>query len=332
MSNITLVNSTHNASIDAALCEIIALLNTRFPDRIHSYYIEGSYADNSRITTSDIDLLIIFKGNFANEQERTETEALALRCAAPYAFELDVIALNEQSLSGGISPNFKMGSLLLYGQDIRSQIPLISLIEWTRDRMHSSCWRTVHLFNRPSIITYPLDYPAPSAEFYGYDARKLRLSDGQEVNCTRDLIRLVGWSATAIIAFKAGRYVARKSDCHKIYQECFQDGWDQLLQDLYAQCRGRWNYLIPEDSEERKMLRAICERTLAFENHFLCIYKKFLLAEFPSADEQALLHTLWVLSQIVFQDTEVKEAVRALTDDRRAAVRDAARSVLALFS
>src|ERR1700737_4233453 len=105
MYNVILTNSTHNDSIDAALCEIIVLLNARFPDRIHSYYIEGSYADNSRITTSDIDLLIVFKENFANEQVRTETEALALRCAVSYSFELDVAVLNEQSLSGGISPN-----------------------------------------------------------------------------------------------------------------------------------------------------------------------------------------------------------------------------------
>jgi hypothetical protein len=335
MSNVKLINSTHNASIDAALCEIILLLNTHFPDRIHSYYIEGSYADNSGIATSDIDLLIVCKGNFANEfvneQERTEIEMLALHCAASYSFELDSIVLDAQSLAGGVSPNFKMGSILLYGQDIRLQVPLIPLIEWTRDRMHSSYWRTVHLFNRAPVVTYPLDYPDPSAQFYGYDARKLRLPTGQEVNCTRDLIRLVGWSATAIIAFKAGRYVARKSDCHKIYQECFQDEWGQLLQDIYVQCRGRWNYLIPADSEGRKVLRSICERTLAFENHFLGIYKDFLLSEFQYADEQALLHALWVLNQILFQDREIKEAVQALTEDRRVMVRDAAQSVLALF-
>jgi predicted nucleotidyltransferase len=331
MNRINLTNSTHNDYSDTMLQEIIELLNMRFPDRIHSYYIEGSYADNSCITTSDIDLLIVFKENFGNEQEKTEAEALALRSVTPYSVELDVMVLNEHGLSGGVSPNFKMGSTLLYGQDIRSQFPLISLTEWTRDRMHSSWWRTARLFKRGSVITYPLDYPNPSAEFYGYDARKLRLSNGQEVNCTRDLIRLVGWSATAIIAFKAGRYVARKSDCHKIYQECFHDEWGQLLQAIYEQCRGRWNYLIPEDSEERKMLRSLCQRTLAFESHFLSTYKEFLLLEFQHADEQALLQALWVLGEIVFQDGEVKDALRILADDRRPALREAARLTFAKF-
>jgi hypothetical protein len=278
MDKVRLTNSMQDASIDNALCAIITQLNTHFPDRIHSYYVEGSYADNSHITTSDIDVVVVFKGDFVDKQEATEATAVALRSVAPYAFELDVEIRNEQTLARGVSPNFKMGSVLLYGPDIRPQFPLVSLIEWTRDRMHTSHWRTGHLFNRGGVITYPLDYPDPRAEFYGYDARKWRLPDGQEVNCTRDLIRLVGWSATAIIAFKAGRYVARKSDCHKIYQEYFQDEWGQLLQDIYEQCRGRWNYLILEGREERKMLRSICERTLAFEKHFLSVYAEFLLA------------------------------------------------------
>ena len=332
MNSVKLKNSTQNNHIDTALCEIIALLTTHFPNRIHSYYIEGSYTNNTQVATSDIDLVVVFKEQFGDEQERTKVEALALRCATSYSFELDVIIVNEQRLSKGVSPNFKMGALLLYGQDIRSQMPLISLIEWTRDRMYSSYWRTVHLFNRPSVITYPLNYPNPSAEFYGYDARKLRLPDGREVNCTRDLIRLVGWSATAIIAFKAGRYVARKSDCHKIYLECFQDEWGQFLQDVYEQCRSRWSYLIPEDNEERKMLRALCQRTLTFENHFLCIYKKFLLSELCYADEQALLQALWVHKEIVFQDREIKDVINALANDRRPTIRDAATLALAKFT
>ena len=131
-----------------------------------------------------------------------------------------------------------------------------------------------------------------------------------------------------VIACKADRYVARKSDCHKIYQQCFQDEWGSLLQDIYEQCRGRWNYLIPVDREERKLLRSICERTLAFENHFLSIYKKFLLSELRYGDEQVLLHTLWVLSQIVLQDRDVKKVVQVLADDRRMVIRSSARSVL----
>ena len=42
MDNTKLANSTRNTIIDTALCSVIALLNARFSERIHSYYIEGS--------------------------------------------------------------------------------------------------------------------------------------------------------------------------------------------------------------------------------------------------------------------------------------------------
>jgi hypothetical protein len=46
MNDVNLMNSTHNNTIDtAALHEIIALLNTSFPDRIHSYYIRIVFQD-----------------------------------------------------------------------------------------------------------------------------------------------------------------------------------------------------------------------------------------------------------------------------------------------
>ncbi|HCI80825.1 MAG TPA: hypothetical protein DHW02_14165 [Ktedonobacter sp.] len=276
-----------------------------FPERIRAAYIQGSYADNSNVNTSDIDLLIIFKGNFQQEEQQ-QSELLAKQCIAESAIELDIELVDEQSLVGGISPTFKYGSRLVYGEDIRDRFPLVSLIEWTRDRMHSSLWRTGHLFGRSGSVSYPLDYPDPQGEFYGYDARLLKLPHGREVHCTRDLIRLVGWSATAILAYKAKVYVARKSECHTLYKAHFDDEWGQLVQDIYELCRGKWNYLIPEDEDERRVLRRICERTLMFENHFLRIYKEFMIKELDGNDEQGRQEAMQVLQRVNYRDDDVR--------------------------
>jgi hypothetical protein len=278
-------------------------------------YMEGSYADNDAVNTSDVDLLIVFAGGFERHEEQEQAKATARSCIARSEVELDIEITDERSLAPGIKPALKMGSLLIYGEEIRDSLPLMSLEEGTRDRMHTSYWRIVKLFNRPDVVIYPLDYPDPSGEFYGYNRRKLRLRDGQEVNCTRDLIRLAGWSATALIAFNAGRYVARKSDCHRIYSECFADEWGQLLQDIYEQCRGRWNYLIPTEPSERQALRSICERTLGFENHFLLHYKRFLLSELRGADSQGRQQVVWVLKQIMYRDEEIQEALAVASDE-----------------
>ena len=305
---IYLANSTHNTLVNTLLLNIIETFEVNFPQRIRAYYVEGSYADASSVTTSDLDVLLIFKERFVSD-EAQKAEELARLCESESMIELDIEYVDEQSLANGVSPTLKLGSSFIYGEDIRDALPLIPLEEWTRDRMHSSLWRTVYLCNRPPLIHYPLTYPDPQGEFYGYDARMLRLPSGQEVHCTRDLIRLVGWSATAMIAFKVGRYVARKSECHKMYQACFDDEWGQLLQDIYELCRGKWNYLIPNDLKERKRLRVICERTLSFENHFLQVYKEFVLAQLRSADTKCVLKALSVLQRIVYQDEEILAAI-----------------------
>jgi hypothetical protein len=159
----------------------------------------------------------------------------------------------------------------------------------------------------------------------------LRLADGSEVNCTRDLIRLVGWSATAILAFKAGQYVARKSDCQRLYTDYIADRWTALLYDTYTLCRGRWNYLIPDDLGERRLLRLICSHTLAFENHFLLIYKDFLLRELRSDDVEGKLQALWVLSKIPFKDAEIETAVRALGNDTAESVQENAAEAIRAY-
>ena len=306
---IHLENSTQNNIVNAILQSIIEIFETTFPQRIRAHYVEGSYADASSVATSDIDVLLVFKDRF-EDGEVQRVEELARQCEDEAKLELDIEWVDEQSLVRGVSPTLKFGSSFIYGEDIRNALSLISIEEWTRDRMHSSLWRTVHLCNRPPIIRYPLSYPNPQGEFYGYDARMLQLPNGQEVHCTRDLIRLVGWAATAMIAFKAGRYVARKSECHKMYQAYFNDEWGQLLQDIYELCRGKWNYLIPDDLKEREQLRAICERTLGFENHFLQVYKEFVLAELSNTDPKGVLQTLAVLQRIDYQDEEILTAIR----------------------
>jgi hypothetical protein len=332
MNKIRLLNTTHNEQIDEIIKTVIATFEEAFPQRIRGYYLEGSYANESQVPTSDVDLVLIFKDTFIDEQERAKAEEVARQCALSCSVEMDIPFIEEARLRKvGIGPTLKMGSIVIYGEDIRDKLPLVSLQEWTRDRMHTSYWRTVDLFNRPFVVTYPLAYPDQDGEFYGYDQRKLRLADGSEVNCTRDLIRLVGWSATAILAFKAGQYVARKSDCQRLYTDYISDRWTALLYDTYTLCRGRWNYLIPDDPGERRLLRLICSQTLPFENHFLLIYKDFLLRELRSDDVEGKLQALWVLGKIPYKDTEIEAAVHVLENDPVGHVRENAAEAIRAY-
>jgi hypothetical protein len=67
--------------------------------------------------------------------------------------------------------------------------------------------------------------------------------------------------------------------------------------------------LLPTDLAERRKLREICARTLAFENYFLLVYKEFLLSELRAEDEEGRRIALRVLDQIAYQDEEIERAV-----------------------
>ena len=326
---ITLLQSSGNPAVDQAIVDVIAAFEQTFPGRVSGFYALGSYADSSAITTSDIDLTIIFSGAFASDEERDTAQRMATTCAAASLLELDIELDDEASLALGASPQFKLGSALLYGDDIRARVPLVSLTWWTRDRMHSSWWRVARLFARPAVITPPLDYPEPAARYLGYTRRPVRLPDGRMEPGTRDLIRLTGWAATALLAHQCGVYVARKGESHTLYRQQIGGEWADLLDDIYALCRLRWSYRIPPDPAEQEQLRAICAQTLDFERHFLAIYRPYLLDELHGADPAGALFAAEMLQRAPLCDPVVIAALATLAERDGEPVAPVARAALA---
>ena len=306
---ITLIAATGNAHVDALLREIVTYFEAAFPERVRGYYVIGSYGDASSVSTSDLDLDIVFKRRFESDDECEHARDLCATLQAQTAIELDLDIGDEEGLRAGLSPNLKLAGLCVYGEDIRDQYPLLPLVAWTRDRMHSSYYRLGSLFGRTAPVRAPLTFPDPAGEYYGYDHRPVRLADGSQAPSTRDLIRATGWAATALIAWRAGRYVARKSECHRVYQEVIGDEWTPLLKAIYEDCRKRWNYRIPTELADRALLRQLCARALDFENAFLAAYKIYLLGELRSADAEGRRFAHETLARMPFDDAEVMRAL-----------------------
>jgi hypothetical protein len=325
-SDIHLIASTGDARVDAILRGTASLFALLFPGRIRAIYVEGSHADATGLATSDLDLTIIFRDRFIDEDEAMRARQVLGCCAALSAIEYDAAAVDEAALAHGAWPLLKLASLLVWGEDVRDQMAL-DLAAWTRDRMHTSYWRLGKLFGRSGVVRPPLGYPDPAGEFFGYDARTMRLPDGREIPTTRDLIRATGWAATALLAHQTGRFVARKADCARMYREHIGGEWAPLLDELYANCRGLWQYRLPEDPAERAYLHDLCARTLGFERHFLAIYKDYVLSELRGPDLDGHLRSLEVLGYVPFADPDVLFAVRALAEREGAAPHTLARLV-----
>ncbi|MBV9282913.1 MAG: hypothetical protein JOZ41_22800 [Chloroflexi bacterium] len=292
-----------------ALRMVIETFEEAFPNRVRGYYVHGSVADDTGLETSDLDLDVVVKRDLGDAAERARFAETARAVAARCDLELDIEVTDEASLLAGAEPTFKLGSWLVYGEDIRPQVPLIPLEDWGRERMYRGYFLLVRVFNRPSPVRYPVGFPDPDAEFFGYTERRVRTADGSSVPSTRDLVRVTGWLAKALVAHEGKRYVARKRDCHRLYRERFGDEWASLLEEIYTSCRGRWCYLIPTGPGERNHLRTICRRTLAFENHFLTRFKPFILAELRRARRGEQNRALRLMKDIPLDDDEVRAAV-----------------------
>jgi predicted nucleotidyltransferase len=311
MTEIPLHGSLGHSQMDAVVHEVIGVYEATFPGQIAAYYVEGSYADQTQLPTSDLDLVIVFRHRFADAEARSLAERL-WTSQHLLTSEVDITIVEEDRLRGGVPPNVKLGGRLLYGQDVCRLYPLLPIEAWTRERMHAAYWLLIKVYHRPTPVHLPLAFPAPSDEFYGYINRTLRLPDGREVPCTRNLVRTTGWAATALLALQAGQYVGRKRDCARLYREQIGDEWSSLLEALAHSCRDEWQYRIPTASHARKFLRELCERTLQFEQHFLTRYKSYLLEQFRASEQEHVRTAMLFQEQLPLEDAEVTTMLQTL--------------------
>lgn len=306
------VKTTEARNVTQTLQGLIKLFEEQFPNRIRGYYLEGSYADQIALTTSDVDLIILFKDSFTDKTERGTATLLGENYDSGCELELDIELLAESDIVNGVPPALKLGSQVIFGEPLPEHLPLISVADWGRKRMHAAYWLIAKVFNRPDIIRHPLDYPKPDAEFYGYTNRRIRLADGRELDSTRNLIRVIGWAATALIALQSNHVVASKKECHILYRKYINDEWAIFLESLYQQCREEWLYLIPDQIGERRKLMGLCQRALEFENHFLRIYRQFLLSELRNSDESVKRRALQLQAEIPYADEDIVGLVQKL--------------------
>lgn len=325
MRHVTLPTPLGNERVDLVLQAVIAIYEAAFPDQILGYYVDGSYADQTSVSGSDIDLTIVLDEGAAHDVP-DRIQQIASRCSALAKVEIDVGSSRPVDFAPGLPPQLKFGSVLLLGTDVRDRFPVMPMDAWTRDRMHTSYWRIASLFGRPKIVRRPLDYPDPRGEFYGYDARTIPFGGAQAVPSTRDLVRSVGWAATALVALRAGRYVTRKRDSHLAYRDVVGDGWTEWLDELMNACRQRWQYRVPETSADRQSLRRLCARTLAFERHYLVIYRRYLIGELRSADVERQLAALRPVTYAPWFDTAIEGALSQLCQAASQPVQQAART------
>ena len=269
--------STNNQQVDDILRGTIGILETLFPDRIRAYYLHGSFADGTGIETSDIDLFLVTKGKFTSEESEKMRRIMHF-CAQFSPFMVEMMALDETLLLQNGHFRIKSASRFVWGNDLRESMPDQSLDQYTRMYASFPFIYMTQMLRNLEFLASPLDYPQVTGEFYGYDQQFLPPRNNQQHNIKK-LVTGVCWAATVLIAWKAGKTVTGKRASVEMYREHINDEWTTFIENIYAWGNLRWHYLVPQEQEERQLLRELCAQTLAFEKHYLHNYNGYLLAE-----------------------------------------------------
>jgi predicted nucleotidyltransferase len=273
MEALALYAPTGHQQVDDILHGTIGILETTLPDRIRAYYLHGSFANGSGIETSDIDLFLVAKGKFT-AQEREKIQHIMHFGSLFSPFMVEMIALDEDTLLENGHFRIKSASKLLWGEDLRANIPEQTLDQYLHMYARFPFIYIAQMLRHSETVTYPLSYPQPTGEFYGYDQQLLPPANVEQHNIKK-LVTCVCWITTVLIAWHAGKTVTGKRASVEMYRKYVNDEWTTFIEEMYEWGNEQWHYLIPQKAEERQRLRKLCAQALAFENHYLSKYEKY---------------------------------------------------------
>lgn len=323
MSDISLCNSTGDSQVDRILQGIVGLYECVLPGYIAGYYVIGSYADATSVPISDIDFIIVFAKPVTHEQ-LAQIHSLAQHCALISPIRLDIGFTLQHDLSGIERTLLKLGSLLVYGNDLRDTLQLPPLELYQRDVTWSPYRFLGQVIRLQDVLTYPLGYPDATDPFFGYAKKRISAWYPPAVEQgTKELITGIARTATALLALHAQHYVGTKSASIRAYREYIGDEWSEYLETLYRKGKREWHYAVPQHSADHELLRDLCKRTLAFENHYFWCYRIYLLERLQGTDDERLF-AAQRLTQVVYRDAVMIAALDQNARSGSAEVRRAA--------
>lgn len=163
---LTLAYSTGDLSADASLRALVTVCEAAFPGRVRSYLLSGSYAEGDAIPESDLDLGVLFLGSMTDD-ERQRLFGLTDAIESLHAIRLDVAALDEARYLQN-APASALEVITIYGDDVRGELTLEPLAHALARHLSAATYYIWQMRGLRAGLVWPLDYPDPDGEFFGY--------------------------------------------------------------------------------------------------------------------------------------------------------------------
>jgi predicted nucleotidyltransferase len=296
---IELVNETKYPQANEILRGVIGLLTLAFRQRVRAVYLMGSYHQETAVSRSDLDLLIIFKGR-VTEAEQNRCRQLGRYATRISPIRIDVVPRGETQLRQTGLTGAKLSSLLLFGDDIVQSLPWEPLSSYL-PQLVAGCSSTIRELRGNAVaLSYPLVAPDPADEFLGYT--RFGWYTGLETRSgTRNLVNWALLAATTLVVWQSGQRVSSKKEAIQLYRTHIGDEWGDFLAELFTRAKMEWAYGVPETAEGRQQLRKLCQQNLLFETFFWGKIRPYLRQQLSNPDPALQMMARQRLQEIVYE-------------------------------
>ncbi len=326
ITRVQLKYSTNNKDINRIITNVVSVFQKIFTEFNHSYYLVGSSIENTRTRQSDVDIVITFKTKVGKEEENLVRKVLSsINQTESLRIDIRILYIDNHLLS--IPPNIKAGKLL-YGQDMLKDIPVQSIENTRRGSIRQTFFLQKILRRNNPLLSFPLSYPTPHGEFFGYEKMGILKKDSSFSSGFRTLISMASMMSTSMITMKIQKAPLNKRESFTLHKEFINNQWSNLLIDLYDICVIKHHYEIPENYTDRKKISFYCKNILVIENNFLDESRKYLLLDLKSSSTNIVRNALKCLSYIFFQDNEIINEVKSLSNTGHGKIKNTAKILM----
>jgi hypothetical protein len=216
------------------------------------------------------------RGDFVSAEERAQAWQVAaavrrdsgwLVDAAPWS----LVALQHRLV---LSAAVKLTGILAWGRDVRDKIEVPKADEYAREALPVCASLVARVRGDVALLIYPLGYPDPKGDFNGYDHSEAVPGSAETAPATRLLVRTVCACALGVLAVRRQLVIGSKAQAVAAYRADVGAGADTLAA-IWQTCRLDWGYRVPEEAEDRALLRGLCAAVPALENELLRAYREF---------------------------------------------------------
>jgi Nucleotidyltransferase domain len=247
---------------------IVDVFRRRLPASEPTIYLIGSHGYGRPLPMSDIDLVIVVR----SQEEESPTRSVVEWCCSISPVPLDASVMTLPDLLGSYCaqiPFLLHASRLLYGNDMREQLPMPMLHPYTKSAILLARHCVGRLYGGDWLSRADCP-PHPDDEFLGYiDWGTLAPPWRPALPNTKLLVATATRLLYAALAIETGVYALTRRQALDAVQTDLGPIHQQLANDALESCRLRWQYLVPGDLTERAELRTICERFFQFQGEVL---------------------------------------------------------------